>query len=32
LFESCRNVFEECDRMILIVGFFYGRHGHSLRE
>jgi len=25
-------VCEERDRMILIVGFFYGRHGHSLRE
>ncbi|OJY56750.1 MAG: hypothetical protein BGP19_05250 [Thiobacillus sp. 0-1251] len=32
LFESCRNVCEERDRMILIVGFFYGSHGHSLRE
>jgi hypothetical protein len=31
-FESCRNVCEERDRMILISGFFYGSHGHSLRE
>jgi hypothetical protein len=32
LFELCRNVCEKRDGMILIVGFFYGSHGHSLRE
>jgi hypothetical protein len=32
LFESWRNVCEERDRMILVVGFFYGSHGHSLRK
>jgi hypothetical protein len=32
LFESCRNVCEERVRMILVVGFFYGGHGHSLRK
>jgi len=32
LFESWRNVSEGRDRMILVVGFFYGSHGHSLRK
>lgn len=32
LLKSCRNVCEERVRMILVVGFFYGGHGHSLRK